>query len=230
MREYDGQREARTQRDQGEQGAQAEGSEHEQHADHTQFSTTGPIPPVLTGFRAPAPSASELAFGPTLASVQPSTVSASPAQNHADDVVRTESIYETAQGAATGILGALVPGYLAARDQRDEAAVAELGGRMVAAFSVVHGAKAALDQMLRKVPHHSVRGASVDEDFALASTQQAVEAKAPRLTALIPTVDAAVATTLTPHVFRGQEVAGQAVVVSLDGPGAQNLPTPVQSC
>jgi hypothetical protein len=174
-------------------------------------------PPVSAG-ASPAPQrASEAA--PAYLSIGGNTASAS--EKQADDIKRIEYIYETAQQTGNGILGSLVPGYLAARDQCDASAVAELGGRLVGAFSVVHGAKAALDQMLKTLPRHSVPGTSPDDGLALAATLQAVEAKAPLLIPLLLTVDAMIATTMTPHVFHGSEVAGQAVVVSLDGPPMQ---------
>ena len=170
----------------------------------TAFTTTGPIPPPGVAHAA-SPTASQLAFGPGANHAGAATT---PAVKHADDVARTEYIYETAQKAATGILGSLAPGYRAARDQQDVSAVAELGGAMIAAFSMVHGAKGALDQMLRKVPHRSFQGATAEEDLETAKTQQAVEAKAPILGSLITAVDAMIATTITPHEFRGREVAG----------------------
>lgn len=142
--------------------------------------------------------------------------------NHADEVARIEYIYETAHATASGVLTTLAAGYVAARDQCDVAAVAEIGGRILGAHSVVHGAKSALDESLRSIPHHSVPGTEIAEELTLAQRQQAVEAKAALLPPLITVLDAVIARTLTPHVFRGKEVTAQTVAVSLDGSPMQS--------
>jgi hypothetical protein len=191
------------------------------HVDkQTKFVSTGAIPPVGGGFSSAGPTAGDRAFGTNsyASPFKPLTG----AQKHADHVARTTYIYDTAQNAAIGILSGLVPGYLKARDELNVNTVAQLGGQLIGAFSLVHGAKSALDEMLRKATHQSTPGLSPDEDLELARTQQAVEAKASILNSLIPIVDGMIATTLTPHLFHGQEVAGQVVVVDLEGaPGAR---------
>lgn len=138
-------------------------------------------------------------------------------EKRTNDISRVERIYDTAHETGTGALSTLVPAYLAARDQCDAAAVAELGGRILGAYSLVHGAKAALDKALHEIPHHSLPGGEAAEDFALATRHQAIEAKTRLLPPLVGVLDTVVARTLTPHVFRGTEVAGQAVSVTLDG-------------
>ena len=163
--------------------------------------------PVPSPVKASANASAESALTPHAAPT--------PAQRQSDGVERLGSIYDSVEGAATGILGALAPAYQAARDQRDVAAVAELGGRLLAAFSIVHGGKSAFDQLRKSVPHKSVQGTGATEDLDLAKSQADIEAKAPLFDSLIPIVDAMIANTLTPHQFQGKEVAGQPHVVDI---------------
>lgn len=165
---------------------------------------TGPVSvPDVTQAPTPAPDGEKASTRVPQAPLAITSHVASPSEQLADDIARIEYISDTAHQTGSGILGSLVPGYLAARDQCAAAAVAELGGRLVGAYSVAHGAKAAFEQMLRTLPHHSVPGGTVEEDLAQARTLRAVEAKAPLLDPLLRTIDAVVASTMTPHVFRG---------------------------
>ena len=141
----------------------------------------------------------------------------SPAERYADQVARADYLYALAEDAATGILK-LIPAYIRARDARDPLSVGEISGRLLGAFDLMHGAQGALDQVLRVTKRRSIAGTSTEDELARAKTLDAVDAKVPLLKSLIAAADGMTAFAVTPHMFRGNEVAGEAIVVDLGSP------------
>jgi hypothetical protein len=127
-----------------------------------------------------------------------------------EDLMRAESILHTARESADDIPGSLAPDYLAARDALDVETLGASGGRLLAAYGVLHGARAALDELQARMPRQSVRDTPLEDDLAFAIAQHNLEAGLPELDARLPVIDQILADTLTPHRFGGNEVTGQA--------------------
>lgn len=133
---------------------------------------------------------------------------------------RYERSYQTADQAVTAI-DTLAPGYTAARDQLNVAAVAELGGQLLGTFEVAHGAMAALEKIQPTLPNSSIAGVGADDALGQFQRREAIEHDLPALQQRVKRADATVAGALTPHSFRGHEVAGRPVVVELKGPASR---------
>ncbi len=139
----------------------------------------------------------------------------SPNERKHEHVALAEHSIEALRRSVTGTLGTLIPGYVAARNNLDTASVAELGGRLLGAFNVMHGAKCAFDKLAPA--QQSVPGGTAESDLAAAGRETSLHANADAIANLIGPTDIAIARTLTPHVFRGTEVAGHEVSVQLVG-------------
>jgi hypothetical protein len=124
-----------------------------------------------------------------------------------ETLARAEAAYDRAADTVTSVLGQVAPAYVRARDALDAAAVLEIGGRLIAAVSVAHGAQRACDQLLASVPRQSVVGESLDDTMRADRALDSLAARAPMLAPLIAGADRAAAATLLPHTFRGREVA-----------------------
>lgn len=197
------------------------------------------------------PSASELAYGATCSMAEPARTPPSTSYANGNDVSvsgnathakadrsngeppptveakrrreaieRVERSYETADRAANAIDTA-APAYVAARDQLNAAAVAGRGGHLIETFGVVHGAIAALEKIQPTLPRSSVAGVDAEEAIDQFNRSEAIEHDLPALQKRVGHADATIASALTPHTFRGNEVAGRPVVAGLTGPFAK---------
>ena len=146
----------------------------------------------------------------------------SAAQRHADEVARVGAIFEIATNGTADIIQSLIPAYCAARDRLDISAVADIGGRLIGGFGLVHGANAALTQLLAQVAPKSVQGqGDAHADVADAQVLQRAQAGRATLRQDLAMVDHLLATTLPPHRFHNREVAGKAVALTLTGASNQ---------
>ena len=132
-----------------------------------------------------------------------------------DPVDRAADIYAIAQETATKVTRSQIPAYVKARDELRAKDVVQLGSELIASFAVLHGAKAAIDELLKGVRHDTSPGGDIEHECQRANTQFDIEARAPALAKQLPQLDTAIADALTPHTFRGQEVAGQRVTLNL---------------
>lgn len=133
-----------------------------------------------------------------------------------DAIARLEHAYTVGEDSYQDILVRLVPDYLRARDNLDANETAALGGQMLGQLAVMHGAHAALPELIRSTRQIRTTGTSAEEDLRRAAVQEEAEARVVTIGMMIPKVDMLVASTLTPHVFHGQEVAGEVVVVNVE--------------
>jgi Bacterial toxin 28 len=146
-----------------------------------------------------------------------SRLGGSAADHHARDVHRVDYICDRAQKYATETLSSLAPGYMAARDALDPAAVQELGTRLIGAVSGVRGSRRALDKIVATVPRMDVAGSSVAADHALDVQLESARARKPLIDGLEPVVVATAAAAMTPQRFHGHQVAGRGISIE---PGA----------
>lgn len=114
--------------------------------------------------------------------------------------------------------GSLTPAYVAARDQLNVSAVAERGHQLIHTFGTIHGAMSAVEQIRPTLPRTSVASVDAAEGLDEFDRCDAIDRDLPALERRVGQADAAVASALTPHAFRGHEVAGKPVVVALVGP------------
>lgn len=133
-----------------------------------------------------------------------------------DAITRLEIAYTAADKSCQDIMFRLVPAYLRARDDLDANPVAVLGGQILGEMAVVHGARAALPELIKSTRHISTVGTSAEEDLRRDAVQEEAEGRVVMLDVMIQKVDVLAASTMTPHVFRGQEVAGEAVVADVE--------------
>jgi hypothetical protein len=130
-------------------------------------------------------------------------------ERHRDSVRRMYYALVIAERDAAAIMTILVPAYKKARDAVDAESVAELGGRLLGAFSRMNGAKAAVDEIGPTVIHQSVVGSSAEQDLENYQLQQYVDAHAPALEQKVSEAGSCGLDAMVPHEFRGVEVAGE---------------------
>ncbi len=135
----------------------------------------------------------------------------------AEVLARAEATFARAVDTSTAVSTGLAPGYVAARDALDGAAVLELGGRLIAALSFVHAARRAIDRLVGDAPRQCVVGEALDESEQAARVEAALATKRPTLEPLVASVEDTVAATLLVHRFRGREVAPAPLTLELDG-------------
>ena len=151
-----------------------------------------------------------------------SVFTGSAVQRHTAEIARVGAIFEIAQHGTADIIRSLIPAYLAARDRLEVNAVADIGGRLIGGFGLVHGASAALTHLLAQVVPKSIQGQSeAHADVADAHALQRVLDGRATLKQDLAMVDRMLATTLPPHRFRHHEVAGKAVTLQLTGASNQ---------
>jgi hypothetical protein len=130
---------------------------------------------------------------------------------------RHERAYEVANSAAKRVFEFLAPDYVMARDQLNVTKVADLGGMLIGRFGLMHGAMAALEEIRPTLPHNSVSGVGADQSQEEFQRCETIERRMPALQQRIQQADAMIASALTPHQFRHEEVAGRRVVLELAG-------------
>src|SRR5215213_223267 len=139
-------------------------------------------------------------------------------ERHSDSVRRMYFALVLAERDAGAIMTILIPAYKKARDAVDAESVAELGGKMLGAFSRMNGAKAAVDEIGPTVAHQSMVGSSSDQDLENYQLQQYVDAHAPAVEQKVSEAAIFAMDAMVPHEFRGEEVAGLRPLVNMQGP------------
>lgn len=154
------------------------------------------------------------AHGPATLHLDGALPVAQSTQRPYDRSQRIEASRLLADGEAAAIVSTLIPAYRAARDARDTQAVAEIGGRLIASFVRMHGAKAAFDELRTKTPRQSVAGGSADAERALAEALQAADDHTAQLDAAIRQADQHALVAMIPHEFRGKPVADVVLIAT----------------
>lgn len=106
----------------------------------------------------------------------------------------------------------LIPAYGKARDQLDLQGVTELGGSIIGSLELARAATDALADQLALVKTQSQAGADIAIEGAEAGQDAALQSQLTINRGLLKTVELAVLSTLTPIMFRGQQVAPTAPV------------------
>ncbi|MEO8843200.1 MAG: hypothetical protein ABI591_01435 [Kofleriaceae bacterium] len=115
----------------------------------------------------------------------------------------------------TSVSSSLIPAYRAARDQIDLQGVTELGSSLVAALDLSRATTSALEDQLALVKPHNSAGGDAEVEMAEAGQLATLQPRLNEIKKQLKTVELAVLTTLTPTMFRGAQVAGEAVAVTM---------------
>jgi hypothetical protein len=114
-----------------------------------------------------------------------------------------------------------LPGYLDARDTLDVAAVAELGGRVLAAFGRMRGARDGFDELRGKTPRRSDREASLNEDVDDTRLQMAVDKNAATIDQKVDRASLMTMVDMVPHRVRGVDIAGVSPNPNMQAPAEE---------
>ena len=151
-------------------------------------------------------------LSPTSAPAVPADAATRTVASNAKVLQAATALADTAQNYQTALNSKLLPSYLKARDALDTRAVVDLGYSIITTLDVAHASIEALDDEIKPFRAHSDVGADVATD-ELAQAQQldVLRTRKQLVGGLMPTIDLAVVTALTPTVFRGVAVTGEAV-------------------
>lgn len=145
-----------------------------------------------------------------------------PAGQSKTDAILQDNAAALDKGRRLGELGSkhlsqitslLIPAYGKARDQLDVQGVAELGGSIIGSLQLARASTEALADQLALVKMQSQPGADIAIEGAEAGQDAVLQSQLTINRGLITAVELAVLTTLTPTMFRGQQVAPAAPVM-----------------
>jgi hypothetical protein len=138
-------------------------------------------------------------------------------QKHADSIKWMHDSLELADSDAQ-LIAQLARSYVAARDNVDAPATAELGGTLLGAFVRMRGATSALAELHAQLTTQSIAGTRPEQDLENAQLQQDVEARMAGVEQAVTSATTLAVLTLTPREFRGRRVTEQPLGIALDAP------------